>query len=385
MMARPYVFRIVILMCMAVASAHAQAPAGPITARPITNADNPAAGARQQGSAAQTKPPLIRARVNLVSTPVTVQDAHGEMVLSLTPKDFHVFDNGIEQSIDHFDLGSEPLSVVLVAETSSRIEPLLPAVRRTGIIFSQVVMGLTGEAAVLGFDDDVTVLQEFTGSRDLVQKVINQLPEGTSGARLYDGLSQAVEMLKERPENRRRVVVVMAESVDRGSDSKLGEILREAQLANVTIYTIGLSTTAAELRSKPESGAPPEITPPGTFGLPPQPGVPQTPGTEAQREGNINLMALAVWLVEHASDEIHKQQLEVASTATGGTHISVRRDRSFQKAVDDVGGELHSQYMLDYRPQGADSFGYHEIRVTVNRENLKVRARPGYYLTPSTN
>jgi VWFA-related protein len=246
-------------------------------------------------------------------------------------------------------------------------------------------MGLTGEAAVLGFDDSVTVLQEFTGSRDRVQKVINQLPEGDSGARLYDGLAQAVEMLKERPENRRRVVVVMAESVDRGSESKLGEVLRDSQLANVTIYTIGLSTTAAELRSKPESGAPPETTPPETFGLPPQPGVPQTPGTEAQRAGNINLLALAVWLVEHASDEIRKQQLEVASAATGGAHINTRRERSIQKAVDDVGGELHAQYVLDYRPLGTDSFGYHQIRVTVDREHVKVRARPGYYLASLGN
>lgn len=370
---------------MSAACAHAQAPAGPI-APPVIIVHNPSPAARAGKSGpARAQSALIRTRVDLVSTPVTVQDDRGEMVLTLTQKNFHVFDNGVEQSIDHFDLGSEPLSIVLLAETSSRIEPLLPAVRRTGIIFSQVVMGLSGEAAVLGFDDDVAVLQEFSTSRDRIQKVINQLPEGTSGSRLYDGLAQAVNMLKERPENRRRVVLAMAESVDRGSESKLGEVLREAQLANVTIYSIGLSTTAAELRRKPESSAPPEITPPGTFGPPPQPGVPQTPGTEAQREGNMNLLALGIWLVEHASDEIRKQQLEIASSATGGTHISTHRDRSIQKAVDDVGGELHAQYVLDYRPRGADSFGYHEIRVTVDREHLKVRTRPGYYLASPGN
>lgn len=303
-------------------------------------------------------------------------------MLNLTQKDFHVFDNGVEQSIQHFDVGSEPLSVVLVVETSSRIEPLLPEIRRTGIIFSQVVMALTGEAAVLSFDDDLSVLQPFTRSPDAVQAAINHLREGTAGTRLCDGMARAVTMLQERPPNRRRVIVVMAESVDHDSESKLGQVLRDAQLANITIYTIGLSSTAAELRSPPSAAAPPQFTPPGTFGLPPQPGVPQTPGTEEQREGNINLLALAVWAVQHAAAEIRKQQLEVASAATGGAHIKTIHERSIQKAVDDIGGELHAQYVLDYRPSGEDSFGYHEIRVTVDRPRVKVRTRPGYYLTP---
>jgi len=387
MRAALYIFRAVALFCIAATYALAQAPAGPISALPATPTHNvsPASRVGPSAQAGQGQSPLIRAKVDLVSTPVTVQAPDGELVLTLNQEDFHIFDNGVEQSIMHFDLGGDPLSIVLVAETSSRIEPLLPAVRRTGIVFSQVVMGLTGEAAVLGFDDELTILQDFTGSRDRVQKAINQLPEGTSGTRLYDGLAQAVAMLKERPENRRRIIVVMAESVDRGSDSKLGQVLRDAQLANITIYTIGLSTTAAELRSPPSSGAPPQVTPPGTFGLPPQPGVPQTPGTEAQRYGNIDIMALGVWLVQHAGTEIRKQPLEIASVATGGASIKTLRQKSIEKAVDSVGGELHAQYLVAYHPPDADSFGYHEIRVTVDRPQVKVRARPGYYLPPQPN
>jgi VWFA-related protein len=377
----------VVLICVAASCIRAQAPAGPITAPPVTSSHNPtpAASPGQPGGSTQEQSPAIRARVDIVSTPVTVQDASGELVLTLTRKDFHVFDNGVEQSIAHFDLGGDPLSIVLLAETSSRIESLLPAVRRAGIVFSQVVMGRHGEAAVMGFDDDLTLLRDFTGSRNRVQKAINELPEGTSGARLYDGMAQAVAMLKERPQNLRRIIVVMAESSDHGSESKLGQVLRDAQLANITIYTIGLSTTAAELHNPPESGSPPEITPPGTFGLPPQPGVPQTPGTEAQRYGNVNLMALAVWLVQHASAEVRKQPLEVASVATGGANIRTRRKNSIEKAVDNVGGELHAQYLVDYRPLGAGSYGYHEIRVTVDRPHVKVRTRPGYYLAPQPN
>jgi hypothetical protein len=44
----------------------------------------------------------------------------------------------------------------------------------------------------------------------------------------------------------------------------------------------------------------PSATSPGIFGLPPIPGTPQTPATEAVRGGNINLGALFAWLLNPA-------------------------------------------------------------------------------------
>jgi len=83
---------------------------------------------------------------------VTARDRDGELVLNLEQKDFHVFDNGAEQTIDHFDLGGDPLAIALLVETSSRVEALLPAVRQSGIVFTQTVMGRTADAAVLSYD-----------------------------------------------------------------------------------------------------------------------------------------------------------------------------------------------------------------------------------------
>ncbi len=59
-------------------------------------------------------------------------------------------------------------------------------------------------------------------------------------------------MLEERPAVRRRIMLVIGESQDSGSESRLGEVLRQAQLANVTIYSVGLSTAMADLRAKPD-------------------------------------------------------------------------------------------------------------------------------------
>jgi VWFA-related protein len=365
------------VLTLAGAPALAQAPSGPIPPKP--------------GAEVQQAPkdmPKVRVQVALVNTPVTVRDTRGEMVHDLEARDFQIADNGVTQQISHFDLGGDPISLVILIETSSRIEALLPQVRKTGILFTQTVIGPSGEAAVVGFNDSVDKLQDFTTNGDLIENTIAHLSEGTWGSKLYDAMAVGVEMLSARPEatpdkpGRRRVLMILSEATDAGSDAKLGEVLRNAQLANVTIYSVGLSTTRAELQARPKDTRP-QLTPPGTFPLPPQPGTPQTPTSEANRYGNIDILAAAVWAVQHVHNQIKDHALEVAAAATGGAHLSTFKDRSIEKAIDEIGGELHSQYTISYTPTGTDASGYHEISVNVVRndaKNLKVRARPGYYL-----
>lgn len=337
--------------------------------------------APKAGTTVQKAPEsAIRVKVALVNAPVAVQDAKGEMVLDLEQKDFHVLDNGVVQNIESFDLGSEPLSAVLVFETSSQIAPLLPAVQKSAIVFTQTVIGPSGDAAVLGYNDAVEHLLPFTADRDKIEKTITNLKPGNSGARLYDALSTAVGLLRDRPPSRRRVIIVVAEARDSGSEEKLGAILREAQLSNIVIYSVGLSTTAAALRSPPSQSGPIQATPPGTFGRPPIPGTAQTPTSEEQRSGNIDLLALAVWAVQHATAVVKDRPLEVATVATGGMYQSTFRDKSIENAVDAIGGELNAQYTLTYRPTNSDSEGFHQIKVAVDRPGVKVRTRPGYYI-----
>jgi VWFA-related protein len=229
-------------------------------------------------------------------------------------------------------------------------------------------------------------LQDFTTNNDAIENTMTRLKEGTSGLRLYDAMATGVEMLSARPlatptvPGHRRVLLVIAESDDQASEAKLGEVLRKAQLANVTIYSVGISSTRAALQKKPEPHGPQSATPEGTFGMPPLPGTVQTPTTEGQRTEGFDLLALAIWAVMHAKDQITNSGLAIAATATGGAHLATWKDRSIEKAIDEIGGELHSQYMLTYTPTGTDALGYHEIKVDVDRKDLKVRARPGYYV-----
>ncbi|HET9402053.1 MAG TPA: VWA domain-containing protein [Candidatus Acidoferrales bacterium] len=361
-------------MCALPAALLAQAGAGPLP---------PAQGTTIQ-KAPQNGPSTIRVPVRLVAAPAVVRDNKGELVVDLLQGDFKVFDNGVEQKVDHFDVGGDPVSAVLVVETSSRIAPILPAITKAGIVFTQSVLGANGIGAVIGFDSQIVVASQFSGDADTIEKAVGKLPPGDSGARLYDSMATAVNMLRDQPVERRRVILAITEASDRGSDAKLGDVLRDAQLANVTIFSVGLSTTAAQLR-QPTSNKPntPSPTPPGVYGDPPMPGTPQTPTSEAQRTEGGDLMAVAVWAVTHGAQTVKANALAVAATATGGDHIATKKDSGIEEALDRIGGELHAQYTLSYQPTGVAPAGYHEIKIQVARGGLHVQSRPGYYQPPA--
>ena len=357
------IFSVAVALLAATAAVRGQAPPGPLP--PPAHIQEP-------------PKPSVRVNVDWVSMPVTVRDLSGDLVLDLGKKDFHVVQDGVEQKIEHFDLGGDPLSVVFVVEISNRVAPLLPAVRNTGIILSQDVMPGDVRAALVSYDDDVVVREPFTPSGDAIERTMHNLPTGLSGAKLYDALSKAVDLLSRQPRERRRVIVALAEPVDTGSETKLGEVLRAAELKNVTIYSVGLSTTAAEMRAEPQYRPPPY--PPGISPMPGPPGIPQTPSTMQIENTSADLGAAVIWVVQHVEAKVKDNALQLAAAATGGEDIPAYKDRTIEKNLSKIASELHAQYTLAYRPTEGNEPGFHHISVTVDRSGMKVHTRPGYYL-----
>jgi len=324
-----------------------------------------AAHAQVQKDSTEPSQTKIKVQSILVNQPVTVRDSNGRMVHNLELSNFRVTDNGVEQQISHFDVGGDAISLVILVETSLRIESVLPALKKSGILLSQAVMGPNAEAAVIGFNDSVDTLQDFTADADAIEKTMAHLERGTSGSKLYDAMALGIEMLSKRPEptesqpGRRRVILVLAQPDDKGSDAKLGAVLRQAQLQNVTIWSVGFSTVHATFLNRARM----------------KPTDPQW--------GDNNLIPVAVWAVTNIRDQVSGNSLQIAAAATGGSHFSSWRGRAIQNAIDSIAGELHSQYLLMSTPTGMNTSGCHEIKVQVDKPNLKVSSRPGYYIEGS--
>jgi VWFA-related protein len=348
-------------------------PFGPIA---ILGAQNPQNGPNESS---------IRVKVELVNAPVVVRDAKGEYALDLSLKDFRVFDNGVKQKLESFEVGGAPISAALVIETSSRIQGLLPLIQRTGILFTKAILGETGEAAVFGYNDNIDELLDFTSDQDAIEKTVGTLHESTSGACLYDGLSEAARVLQNRPAWRRKVIITLAESTDTGCELKLGQVLRQLQFANITVYPVGLSLTAAEWHGPEKQAVTPLATMPGTFSQPPFPGTAQTPWGMQQYSGNMNLLPFASWTLwglKHATGTA-RDPLKMVAATTGGFYQSTFDSNSIEVAIDEIGADLSAQYTLSYDLARNDAGGYHKIKVeVVDRPDLKARSRPGYYLGP---
>jgi len=306
-----------------------------------------------QTSQTPPEPPQNQIRVvtNEVVVPVTVTDSSGEFVLDLLPNDFHVIDDGVEQKIDHWDLGGDPLAVVLLLETSDRAHAMIPAVHSLGSIFTETVMALSGEAAVITYDSTVDVRQPFTQDHDAVESAIANAEFDDPSRHLYDAMAAAVDMLKDEAPARRRIMLVVGESRDDGSKANFGEVVRDAEHANITIYAIGPSSVARDLLQDA----------PALWAAP------------------------AIFLLQQGRNRSKNHDLEVAAAATGGAHYGAVRSETLREALDNIGGELHAQYIISYRPNGERAPGFHAISVTVSRSGVDVRARPGYYIVPPGN
>jgi len=72
--------------------------------------------------------------------------------------------------------------------------------------------------------------------------------------------------------------------------------------------------------------------------------------------------------------------LEVYSRFTGGREFPFYTQKGLEQAVSDIGQELHNQYILTYNPNDKSQAGYHTIKVVVNKPELKVFTREGYWL-----
>jgi VWFA-related protein len=325
---------------------------------------------RQVNEVPQSKNP-IRARVNEVIVPVTAIDKkQGDFVLDLTQEDFKVFDRGVEQKINRFDIDADPLAVALVVEANLRLQAMAPVIKGMGSIFTETVMAQSGEATVITYGSTADVSQPFTSDHDVVERAIANIQFQWSDSNLYDAMEKGVELLRSQPVRYRRILLVVGESQDTHSQAKLSRVLRDAQLANILIYAIGPSSTAGDLRyGKDEQ---PGQRPPPQLKLPKLPPIP----------GTSPFTALAIWLLTRGTNEINNHQLEIAAASTGGIHYRALHEETIRKALDRIGGELHVQYVLGYAPSTDPDAGFNKIEVFVARPNITVRARPGYLGVP---
>jgi VWFA-related protein len=217
--------------------------------------------------------PTLSTRSTLVLAPALVHDKSGNLVYMLNADDFVLTDDGVPQKIRlEQDTGGEPLALIVIIEIGgagarefnkfvSIAPPLAP-------MLESIIGNVTHKVAVVAFDSQPTLLQDFTPQIDRAADAISSLtpdctrqhhldncasplairnvPLGDNGAAILDSIAFSVDLLRKQPIEYRRAILLISETLDRGSKSSLDEALRAISDTNTTIYSIGFSTGKSE-------------------------------------------------------------------------------------------------------------------------------------------
>jgi VWFA-related protein len=293
----------------------------------------------------------IKTRVHLVVSPATVTDSKGHFIDGLTEADFELLDDGKPQKIqvDTSDIVQTPISLVIATATNYNAGAALGKIRKVGSMVEPLVTGEHGEVAILSFSDHVKVIQEFTPDAKLITKAFGVLRTDGTGARLLDAASEAIGMLHDRPAGHRKILLLISESRDRGSESKIKDVLQAAQRDDITIYTMTFSAYVTPWTTRPDNNGPP-------------------PGD----------IIKIVTEIAHATKTDATQEL---ARLTGGKKLSFQTLKRLETDLGRLGEELHSQYLLSFTPsEQSNDPAFHAIQVLVkDRPDLVVVSRPGYW------
>ena len=323
--------------------------------------------------------PLIRSTLHVVLVPTAVTDKKGHTINGLRANDFELFDNDKPQKIDR-DIVFLPMSMVICIQRSANVEAVLPKIRRIGTAMHDLLIGEGGEAAVVSFDHRIETVQDFTGDADKINKAVEKIKLGGQNSRMIDAVQEAVHMLRNK-KDRRKVILLISETLDRSSEAHVREVAMDLELNNIDVYTLNISRIVPSLTASPELPRPDPFPP----GARPHPaGTSMDPTTIAQLDGAPGDSADFVPVLEDMYRGVKaifiRNPARVFTKLTGGQEFNFVTQTDLETAIGEIGRVIRSQYILSYSPNNKLEGGYHRIRVDVAHEGYKVRTRPGYWM-----
>ncbi|MDZ4797590.1 MAG: VWA domain-containing protein [Bryobacteraceae bacterium] len=324
---------------------------------------------------------IVRTQTTNVLAPTTVVDRDGTYVQGLKSTDFRLYDNDKLQDIK-VDETFAPISLVVAVQADYKVDSVLPRIRKLGSMLTSLVAGESGEIAVIGFDHNIKDLTNgFTTDGDKVNEAINKLRAGSMNSALTDAVVTATRMLRNRPRDRRKVLLLIAESVDKGSTMKTRDAVTSLEMANVIVYSLNVSRLYTALTTRPAYPRPDPI-PPGGRHVPG--GGANTPTENARNMGSQGYGADFAPLLKEVyitgKNIFIKDPVDLYTKYSGGKEYPFISQSDLERAVQKVASELHNQYLITYNPNDKSEGGYHRIRVEVARPGLSVTTRPGYWM-----
>jgi VWFA-related protein len=293
----------------------------------------------------------LRSQTTVVLVPALVKDQEG-VVYGLQAKDFIVEDDGAVQEarLDEAPEG-QPISLVVAIQRGRRANYEFPRIQGLKTMLDPLFSTGTARVAVVEFDSQVDLIRNFTRDSSLVAADLTNLQAGDGGAVILDAVSYSVNLLKQEPEGRLRILLLISETRDHGSKVKIEDAVALIGQSNAVMYALAFSPALSNIL---DTGR-------GTNKDEEQPGV--------------NILDLAY----RVAQAMRKNVPSTVASMTGGEYELFATRKKFEIRMNDFTNHLHSRYLLSFAPKSPHP-GLHQIRVRLkNAENGEVMARTSYW------
>jgi Ca-activated chloride channel family protein len=302
---------------------------------------------------------VIRTTTSLVQLNIGVVDKQGRAVTSLTQKDFVVYEDGVKQSIQHFEPVDAPFSLVLMLDMSGSTLNFRQQLKLASQRFLDA-LAPEDRVAVVQFNKDVKSLSGFSENREKTYYAID-IASGAGETNFYQALKYALKEL-EKEGKRRKAIVVLTDGLDSQLRTSDRNLLAKAQTDEEALATID-PHSSAELNSVLTTADRLGVT---IYPLALPSGDPKR--LPIQTPNIIGIYAAA------------RARLQSLADRTGGRLNEINQLQYMAQLYREVAANLRTLYTIAYQPQGERLRGkWHEIKVEVAPSDLTARTKPGYF------
>jgi Ca-activated chloride channel homolog len=309
----------------------------------------------------------FRSGIELINVTATVTDRSGRFVPGLQQSDFVVYEDDQPVEVTHFSAERVPVSLGIVLDTSGsmagdKLANALVAIER----FLDRLLNPDDEVFLYSFSSGVNLIQDWTSNRAAASASLRRV-RAAGGTAMYDAVVEAVPMAQ-GGRNRKKAVVVISDGNDTNSRVDVRDVRQVVRETEVLVYAVGIDGR----------GEPTMMPRTPTYPRAPMPPIPfPFPGGGRPRppRGRPQYAQAPGW---GGSDRVNVLALREMTDDSGGRTEIVRESRDLDRATSSIADELSQQYYLGYPSAGRRDGRWHNIRVEVRDQSLRVRARRGY-------
>jgi Ca-activated chloride channel family protein len=298
--------------------------------------------------------PTFSVRVNLIKVPISVFDESGALVTNLREHDFILYENGIPQQIRSFGLDTNPVSVVLVIDTSATVEKEFKQIKEAAERFAEALSD-DDRISIVAFSDEAKVVLDWTDDLRKVRRAVRNVEPGTRTA-LYDAMFVAAHDQLRGIEGR-KAIILLTDCLNNQSSIGFHEAALSVQQSQASLYVVSKTVMVREAAYK------------------------------QRRVVMLSDIYRRLFGKSNYVEEFFKKREEEMSNLsenTGGRCFFPSGYDQIPGVYAEVARELKSKFFLTY-VSGSDKRPntYHEISLEYLPPSSKITYRRGFYFEPS--